>query len=651
MKRTARKVRKTGSEKEVSKNVRKSRQRKHRVLLIEESTDYFSRVKSMLSSGHDSIFELRHAKTLSEGIGILEKETIDLILVDTGYSDRKGIRTVEKVYFNSPYIPLLVLTDINDQGFGIRTLNKGAHDYLIKEELDARLLSHSITHAIEHHHTQERQIRKIILEKEINEKILNSIDEGIMLLNKELKIVKVNKKLLEQLKADEKDIVGQYCYSATHRRDKPCRLSNDVCPVEEILKTGEPAIYNHTHYDKDGKELFVEVSAYPVLNKHGKVISFVHISRDISERKRVENALWETEERYRNIFENSPISLWEEDLSDVKKYINSLKEKGVTDFRKYLDDHPDAIAHFAVLGKVLDVNKTTLEMYKAASKEEMIGSLGKVLNEETYEVFKNELIALAEGKTVFEAQTTNQTLTGEKRDIVIRWTVAPGYEDSLSKVLVSIIDVTDQKKIEEKLKATLAKLRKSLGGTIQAMAFTVETRDPYTAGHQRRVADLAHSIAKEMGLPDEQVDGVRMAGVIHDIGKISIPAEILSKPGRITEHEFGIIRTHPQVGYDILKEIEFPWPIAQIVLQHHERINGTGYPNGLKGDQIMLEANILAVADVVEAMASHRPYRPSRGIDIALDEISRNKGILYDPEVADACIRVFKEGGFKFNNN
>jgi len=180
------------------------------------------------------------------------------------------------------------------------------------------------------------------------------------------------------------------------------------------------------------------------------------------------------------------------------------------------------------------------------------------------------------------------------------------------------------------------------------MALTVETRDPYTGGHQRRATNLARAIATEMGLSEEQIDGIRMAGLVHDLGKISVPAGILNKPSRLTEDEFGIVQTHPQVGYDILKTIEFPWPVAQIVLQHHERMDGSGYPKGLVGKDVLLEARILAVADVVEAMSSHRPYRPALGMDKALEEISRNKGVLYDPSVVDACLKVFTEKGLKF---
>jgi putative nucleotidyltransferase with HDIG domain len=172
-------------------------------------------------------------------------------------------------------------------------------------------------------------------------------------------------------------------------------------------------------------------------------------------------------------------------------------------------------------------------------------------------------------------------------------------------------------------------------------------RDPYTAGHQIRTADLASAIATEMGLPQDKIDGLRMASSIHDIGKLSIPAEILSKPTKLTDIEFSLIKEHSQSGYEMLKNVESPWPLAQIVYQHHERMNGSGYPRNLKGDEILIEARIMAVADVVEAMASHRPYRSALGIEAALEEIEKNKGILYDNDVAVACLRLFREKGYE----
>jgi len=202
--------------------------------------------------------------------------------------------------------------------------------------------------------------------------------------------------------------------------------------------------------------------------------------------------------------------------------------------------------------------------------------------------------------------------------------------------------------LEQMVAERTAKLQETLDAVIQVVARMVESRDHYTAGHQRRVTELACAMAEKMGFSQDWVKGLRMAGMIHDLGKISVPAEILSKPGRLSDMEFAMIKTHCKSGYDILKDIEFPWPIAKAVYQHHERMDGSGYPQGLKDEEILPEARIMAVADVVEAMASHRPYRPALGTDAALEEVSKNSGVLYDPHAVDTCLSLFRDGGFKF---
>ena len=223
--------------------------------------------------------------------------------------------------------------------------------------------------------------------------------------------------------------------------------------------------------------------------------------------------------------------------------------------------------------------------------------------------------------------------------------------NSLRRRELEIAGRTYRKNLEQKVEERTAELQKTLEGTIFALTMTVEYRDPYTAGHQQRVSDLASAIAKEMAFPKDKIMGIRTAGVLHDIGKVAIPVEILSKPGRLSKTEFELIKNHSQVGYDILNPIKFPWPVSQIVLQHHERMNGSGYPNGLSGKEILIEAKILGVADVVEAMASHRPYRPALGIDKALEEISINKGKLYDIEAANVCLKIFKDKKFEFKQD
>jgi PAS domain S-box-containing protein/putative nucleotidyltransferase with HDIG domain len=211
-------------------------------------------------------------------------------------------------------------------------------------------------------------------------------------------------------------------------------------------------------------------------------------------------------------------------------------------------------------------------------------------------------------------------------------------------------DVTQRRAAEEQVQQTIKKLESTVESVIQAISLTVEMRDHYTAGHQKRVNQLACAIAREMHLPIESVQIIRVAGLLHDFGKMFIPTEILIKPGKLNELEFSLIRSHPQSGYHVLKSIEFPWPIADIIVQHHERMDGSGYPSHLRGEEIGTEARILAVADVVEAMTFHRAYRPALGLDTALREINKNKSTLYDPKVAEACLDTFLDRSFKWEN-
>lgn len=212
---------------------------------------------------------------------------------------------------------------------------------------------------------------------------------------------------------------------------------------------------------------------------------------------------------------------------------------------------------------------------------------------------------------------------------------------------VAFVEAIRRKQAEEKLQQTLDSLRKAVSTTVQVLAAAVEAKDPYTAGHQSRSADLARAIAKEMGFPQERVECIRIAGFVHDVGKLSVPAEILSKPTKLSAIEFSLIKEHARQGYEILKKVESPWPLAEIVYQHHERMDGSGYPRKLRGEEICMEARILAVSDVVESMASNRPYRPSLGIDLALEEIETHSSTFYDKAVVEACLRLFREKGFQ----
>jgi putative nucleotidyltransferase with HDIG domain len=249
-------------------------------------------------------------------------------------------------------------------------------------------------------------------------------------------------------------------------------------------------------------------------------------------------------------------------------------------------------------------------------------------------------------------------MTGYVEDYVFEDVIAGGASDfvqkpvSLKEMIIRLKrllrereNIARRARIEEELRQSFCLLKRSLEDAISVLSRALEMRDPYTAGHQKRVTQLACLIGKEMGLNSETMDGIRLAGLVHDIGKINVPSEILTKPGRLSQIEHDLIRIHPEAGYDILKDIEFPWPIAEIVRQHHERMDGSGYPRGLTGDVIRIEARIIAVADVIDAMASHRPYRPAVGLEKALEEVEGKKGTLYDKDIVEACARVLEKNG------
>jgi PAS domain S-box-containing protein len=312
-----------------------------------------------------------------------------------------------------------------------------------------------------------------------------------------------------------------------------------------------------------------------------------------------------------------------------------------------LESMLDAVIVVKPGGAIHTVNRAALELLGYA-EEEIIGqSVGTIFEDD--DLKDAGLAQLVHAGAVRDVELTLVAKSGERIPVVFNGSVIWEEDGRLAAVVGVARDIRERKRAEEELQRTMEKLREALGGIIQTVALTVETKDPYTAGHQRRVAQLACAIANEMDLPEEQIEGLRMAGLIHDLGKITVPAEILSKPGRLDDIEYGLIKAHPKIGYDVLKTIDFPWPVAQIVLQHHERTNASGYPQGLRGEEILLEARILAVADVVEAMASFRPYRPARGIDEALEEISRKEKRLYDLDVVAACLQIFTVKGFKFD--
>ncbi|NTV58502.1 MAG: PAS domain S-box protein, partial [Deltaproteobacteria bacterium] len=508
-----------------------------------------------------------------------------------------------------------------------------------------------------------------------------------------------------------------------------------------VFLSGEPSkSLNWELIRKDGSARTVEISVSLVRNTKGEPAGFRGILRDVTEKKLAEEALRESEEKYRELVDNAPAGIYEVDfiqrkfvtVNDVMcEYTGYTKEEllgSMSPFDVLTDDSkalfmermakvfagekvPQAVEYTiktkdgrtiwvilntklvyekgfpkgarAVVHNITERKLAEEALRKSEEKYrflvdnsndsifiaqdgvikfpnpktlETLGYSQNELNNIHYmdlvhpddRAFLAEIRQKVEGNKHTASGLNIRVITRSGEEIWAQISSVPIVWEDRPATLNFVRDITVQKNAEEELRNSVDKLRKITGATIQAMAQTVEVRDPYTAGHQKRVADLARAIATRMGLSSDRVDGIRMAGAIHDIGKISVPAEILSKPGLLTPLEFSLIKTHAQIGYDILKDIEFPWDIATMVLQHHERLDGSGYPQGVTGERILLEARILTVADVVEAMASHRPYRPSLGMDKALEEIKDKRGRFYDPDVVDACLRLFSENKFTF---
>jgi len=302
-------------------------------------------------------------------------------------------------------------------------------------------------------------------------------------------------------------------------------------------------------------------------------------------------------------------------------------------------------------GKVSFINPYAEELIGCKQKDILKQPLQQVFaikNAKTGKKLSHPIEKILKGKKFKLTKEVALDQNKKSREIFIHQNISPTRNETgkITGIVLAFSNISRIIIAEQNLKESWEKQKRAMEGTVEAMASTIETRDPYTAGHQRRVTKLTYAIAKEMNLSEKQIEAVRMASSLHDIGKIYVPSEILSKPGKITDVEYNIIKTHSQVGYDILKSIDFPWPIAEIVLQHHERLDGSGYPKGLKGKDIHLEAKILAVADVVEAMATHRPYRAALSIEEALNEIKSNQGKLYDSNVVKACLTIFKNKSF-----
>ena len=460
--------------------------------------------------------------------------------------------------------------------------------------------------------TERKQVEEALRRSEGRFKELyDNAPIGYHEFDAEGRITRVNRTELEMLGYTKEEMLGRNIWDFIVERE-----SEEVVKAKLAAKIPLKHPMERTYRRKDGTDLSVLIQDRLIKDEEGRATGIRTTIQDITERKRVEEALRESEEKYRNLFENA-----------VEGIFRTTPE-----------------------GRFLIANPALARIYGYDSPEEMIESITDLAGQVYADPEERQAFTRAMEE---EGEVKGYELQLKRKDGSGLWVSmnARVVRDEAGEILYYeglAEDITPRKKSEEKLLESLESLRRAMRTTIQVMVAAVETRDPYTAGHQKRVTDLARALAKELGLDQETIEGIRMAGSIHDLGKISVPAEILSKPTKLTEIEFALIKAHSQYGYEILKDVESPWPLADMVLQHHERMDGSGYPQGLMGEAILLEARILAVADVVESISSHRPYRPGHGIAAALEEIEQNAGVLYDRNVVEACLRLFREKGFRF---
>lgn len=433
--------------------------------------------------------------------------------------------------------------------------------------------------------------------------------------------------------------------------------------LDTIRRGGRIKHFETIRRHKNKTQLHVSVTASPIADTEGNVTGASLIFRDITERKKAEESIWRANRALKMLSAGNMALVRAQSENELLESATKIivEQAGysmaVVDYA--MNDPKNSIVPMAWSGS-RNCHYWSHNLSWADNEEGQL-PLAKAIRTKTTQICRD--IA---GCTSFEPWRETALHCGYVSNIAI-----PLIEGERVLGALSIYSLErdgfspEEVKLLEELSGNLAfgirslrarvaqeqhevLLRQSLEESIMAIAATVEARDPYTAGHQKRVGELATAIALEMKLPEEKLRGIHLAAIIHDVGKIHVPAEILTKPGNLTDLEYKLVQTHPQVGYDILKDVKYPWPIAQIILQHHEKIDGSGYPQGLKGEEILTEAKILTVADAVEAMSSSRPYRPALGVNAALEEISQGRGTKYDPAVVDVCLRLFAENKFTF---
>jgi len=667
-----------------------------RILLLEDSpTDAELNERVLHKAGIE--FDSLRVDTRDAFIRALEEFRPDLILSDYKLPDFDGMAALQIVRRDHPTVPVIMVTGVLSDIEAVELIHAGARDYVLKDRL-ARLPS-----AVQRALSVEQGIRARKMAEEKFRKISESAQDAIIMMGADQCISFWNAAAERIFGYTAAEAMGQELHALIVPAPAHTQFSHAFPHFQE---TGGGALIGKvrelTALRKGGEEFPVELSISAT--QFGGQWHAIGIVRDITERKQAEEKILATQAELQRLLDAANQSrramlsvIEDQKQTEVEKEhanralatlsaVNSTLVRAASE-DELLQSICQAIVRqrgyrMAWVGyKQHDENKSIKIMARAghdegyldamqltwAETEHGMGPSGRavrngktqlcqdIANDPQYLPWRDEAL-----KRGYAASITLPLTNGEVFGILHVYSAVVN-DFTLSEVAlleemagdlafgVRTLHTRHERDLaQDKVQQQLAQLQDNLEDTMRAIAAIVEMRDPYTAGHQIRVADLAAAIARQMGLPDEQAHVIHLAGTVHDLGKINVPAEILSKPGKLTDIEFGLIKIHPQAGYDVLKGIDFPWPIAQVVLQHHERLDGSGYPQGLKGDAILLEARILAVADVVEAISAHRPYRPGLGIEVALEEITKNREIFYDPQAVDACVALFREQGYSF---
>ena len=443
--------------------------------------------------------------------------------------------------------------------------------------------------------------------------ILDSVPNIITYIDRNGRFMRINKAGADALGTTPREVVGK-TFSDFFPPDQAAIF---LARSREVMDTKIPRY--GSEYEAilpSQKHIWSHTDIIPYLDENGDAIGSINVIVDITGRKLAERALQESEERFRTMANLLPQTIFETDEKGNFTFVNS---RG-----------------YQIFGYAEEDTAAGMNVLQTIVPEDHVRAMESISRRVSGEEFPpNEYTAVRKDGSKFPAVIYASPIVKDSRHMGMRG---------------MLIDISERKQMEKKLEDGIAALSKTLNDAVITMGKIVEMKDPYTAGHQLRVARLATAMAELMELPPQQVENIKTTAVVHDIGKIYIPSDILAKPGKLNHMEIAIIRTHAQGSYDILNNIDFPGPIAAIALQHHERLDGSGYPNKLTGPDISLEARILAVADVVEAVSSHRPYRPSLGIEAALEEITANRGLLYDAAAVDACVKLIREKGFKLED-